>query len=342
MADATAEAEKSSAQRETEATPATATATPAPTTTTASTAPYSSEGPTLPILGTAGDPVVKIPTPAVSRPNEVEAAQGLDRPRKKRKTNNGTPASPNPTSAPPPPPLNPTLEPLRKPWTLLPSEVRAAVEARCGEGFWGGNCVAVVFTRNQNIRAGVNRLKGCLGVGGGRETKGEGEVDEVLGSRGLVVAVSGLGDAAVKVVGVVEVLKRVVGGDGEGIKGVDIMEGVEGNEAETQQRTETWYLYTSLGSTPAASRYTNKNIHKKPHTPDEPTIAGLENKTAEEDDASFEPTSANPSPIDAPETQKSERNAPVLTVWLSRLPIAEFGAEFGEEKFVVNLGVRET
>jgi hypothetical protein len=309
---------------------------------TTSTAPYSSEGPTLPILGGAGEHGVHI---AVSAPAagkrlqaEVEAGhtgQQTQTRRSKQLKTSEVAATQQSRQKPVPAPqtANPELEPLKRPWMLLPPDLLAAVYKRLGKSFWEENCVPVVMTRNQNIRSGVNKLKSYLGATTpNASVKNAKEVVEVLRSECLVIAVSAMGAATTKLVGVLEVLRRVVGGaDGE----------VEaGGEGEGVRQREEWYMYTNLGSilVEKKARIGNKQKRDGMELVDEVPSAkgpGVETGRDGEESASFEPTAADEQTTETGEKTPKVKSVPILTVWLSRTSIPEFEKELGEEKFIV-------
>lgn len=83
----------------------------------------------------------------------------------------------------------------------------------------------LVWTRNQNVRAGVNRLKDRLCA------------TPVEGSEGKVLAVSAQGEGTVKLVGIVDVALRVVAGRQDGGEW-------GGDEGEGRK----WFIYTVLSS----------------------------------------------------------------------------------------------
>jgi hypothetical protein len=302
------------------ATPATATAT------TISTATYSSEGPTLPILGGAGEHGVPIAVAAERGSGTRHAApQAGGRGSKKRKH---TDVAGTPSSMQKPVTLlvrSPELEPLRMPWLLLPPELLEALYKRLGETFWHGNCVPVVMTRNQNIRSGVNKLKAYLGAGARNPAMDVAEdVVEVLKSERLVVAVSAMGEVTTKLVGILEVLRRVVGMDGHGVG-----------------EREEWCMYTSLSSRMVEKKDKRRLRSKEDRLELVGGVAltkgsGVEmGKEGDEEDASFEPTATRKETEETGEKTPKEQSVPVLTVWLSRTSIPEFENEFGEEKFAV-------
>jgi hypothetical protein len=300
------------------ATPTTATAT------TISTAPYSSEGPTLPILGGAGEHGVPLAGAAERGSETRHAQQAGGRGSKKRKHMEvaGTLSS---TQKPVTLPVrSPELEPLRMPWLLLPPELLEALYKRLGETFWQGNCVPVVMTRNQNIRSGVNKLKAYLGAGARNPAMDVAEdVVEVLGSERLVVAVSAMGEATTKLVGILEVLRRVVGMDGHGVG-----------------EREEWCMYTSLSSRMVEKKDKRRLRSKENGGELVGGVAltkgtGVEMGKEGDEEASFEPTATRKETEETGEKTPKERSVPVLTVWLSRTSIPEFEKEFGEEKFAV-------
>jgi hypothetical protein len=216
---------------------------------------------------------------------------------------------------------------------LLPPGLLAAVYKRLGESFWAENCTPVVMTRNQNIRSGVNKLKSYLGATTPNSSvEIAKEAVEVLRSEYLVVAVSAMGAATTKLVGVLEVLRRVVGGaDGEA---------EVGGEGQGTRQTEEWYMYTSLGSmlVEKKARTENKQTRDGMEHVDELLPAkgtGVETRRNGDEDTFFEPTATDKETAEAAEKTPREKSVPVLTVWLSRTSIPEFKRDLGEEKFAV-------
>jgi hypothetical protein len=283
--------------------------------------PYSSDGPTLPLIGGAAT----ASNSSANRPPDAQPqiqATGTNGTRsKKQKLNNGAakdtigPEKQKEAKAK----QSADLSPLYKPWTLLPPEILRSIEARCGgEQGWDIRCIPVVFTRNQNIKSGINRLKAYLGyeasTSGGETAK---DVLEKLGREDVVVAVSAQGEGTTKLVGIVEMAKRVVQGlDGNGETGGGERSGGAGTR--TEQR---WYLYTSL-----ASRVL------------EQTATGKEKENAVrhgKGDGGGE--TEMPDAGDDAENQGAgkSRKVPVLTAWLSKKSIPEFKKAFGEQIFQV-------
>jgi hypothetical protein len=111
------------------------------TTTVTATPPYSSEGPTLPIIGA---------------PEDASTAG-----KKRRAQDTFSDRAPKKPSQPPTPP---TIHPsLYEPWTRLPTELRKLLETQ-KRMRTTQNIVPVVFSKNQNIKSGINRLKTYLGA----------------------------------------------------------------------------------------------------------------------------------------------------------------------------------
>ena len=250
-------------------------------------ASHDSDGPTLPILGSTGENTAANKTAGKSRTSGENAT-------KKRKMNDGTPVNTTPSTAP-----RADLAPLYQPWTLLPPEVRIAVEKRLANNcFWEENCVPVVFTKNQNVRSGINKLKALLGFEGAAEGSAT-----IMGNESAMVAISAQGEATTKLVGIVEMTKRIVGSGGE-------------------TSGEVWYMYTILAS---------RTITKTPKV-QEKEQSNLQ--TTPEDDG-FEPIEKS---TDIHGSEGKVMKVPVLTVWMCRKSIPEFSKPFGEQTF--NVGTK--
>ncbi|KAF2872352.1 hypothetical protein BDV95DRAFT_492193 [Massariosphaeria phaeospora] len=275
--------------------------------------PYSSEGPTLPLLGGGAD----VPVAAARRgdipSDDLHNTQDAQGPRKKTKKRK---AGRDPShEAPPPAARQPSIDlaPLHTPWELLPPEVLALLTQRLGApDWWRNRVVAVPFSKNQNIAAGINRLQTYLGAH--KNPHSPVERPAVLDEEGAVIAVGALGDATVKLVGIVEMLKRVVAPEAAAGKEEGVAEGVA-----------TWYMYTSLAS---------RTVEKKVRSVDERDANGA--KGTEED--AFEPLeTAGKKSAEQDKTESARKTlaVPVLLVWMSRQAIPEFRGAFGEQTFLV-------
>jgi hypothetical protein len=164
----------------------------------------------------------------------------------------------------------------------------------------------VVFTRNQNVRSGINRLKAYLGYDASADTAKE--ILEKLGREDVLIAVSAQGEGTTKLVGIVEMAKRVVGGLDENEEGGGGDRGGGGGE--------TWYMYTSLAS---------RGVER--------VVEGGEEKVVQRKESDGERQQED-GEIDTQSAQKSRRT-PVLTAWLSKTRIPSFKKAFGEQTFEV-------
>jgi hypothetical protein len=143
------------------------------------------------------------------------------------------------------------------------------------------NIIPVVFTRNQNIRSGVNKIRAYL-----------------LKGKDKILAISAHGEATIKMVGILGMVKKVACKVGDG-------------DSEVCE----WYKYTVLSSLSIGQ-------NEGPAQKDDDN----------EDDDAFEPV---PIAKERDQEKKSERAVPVLSVWMSRTPIPQFRSAFGEERLQV-------
>lgn len=185
----------------------------------ATAASYISDGPTLPIIGGVDEHASPI------KPSKVTNDA---RPLKKRKTDKHTSTEPT-EHAVAAKKLQIDLEPLYKVWTLLPRDLLQQTEKRLG-GRLEEKVKVVVFTKNQNVKSGINRLKTLLGFEETQSPSKLSEDDSKARGNDSLVAISAYGEGTTKMVGIVEMTKRAVsGGNGKEVK-----------------NGETWYAYTSL------------------------------------------------------------------------------------------------
>jgi hypothetical protein len=170
--------------------------------------PISSEGPTLPIIGTeAGQ----------------EQTTGLSnvRTHEKRKLDDEAPTKQlKKTKAETP---RTDLGLLYEPWNFLPSVLRKSLPSG-----WEKHVLPVVYTRNQNIKSGLNKLKTYLGFSAPLS-----DVSIDLKSEKMVIAMIAQGEATTKLAGIVGMVKRIVNPD------------VPGVESKSKA---LWYMYTALSS----------------------------------------------------------------------------------------------
>jgi hypothetical protein len=171
----------------------------------------------------------------------------------------------------------------------------------------------VVFNKNQNVKAGINKLRRYLGAhrtlaSTPAKDGAGGDVPVALGSEESVIAVSAQGEGSIKLVGIVDMVKRITGEKPEGAKEDD---GVK------------WCMYTVLSSVIV------------PRKKVEPVnVEELEKEQGEPMDIDHENGAAQVSQ-DNDEEETKTKTAPVLTVWMTRKRIPSFKDVFGEQEFVV-------
>ncbi|KAI8934154.1 hypothetical protein NX059_008907 [Plenodomus lindquistii] len=289
---------------------------PTPTPPTA-TPPYTSDGPTLPLIAPESTP---IPPAAKTRtPSQ---------PSKKRKNRDQT--QPARSKGPQPKPAH-TLHPaLYTPWVLLPPEMRGVVEGQAGihtasteagpgpgKANANANVVPIVLSKNQNIKAGINKLKILLGAE--RVTAQSLVVVPAClkegGDEGAWIAVSAQGAGTGKLVGILEMVGRIVGGVG-------------GGDGKGKGQMRRWYVYTVLSS--VESEWPPRKDGEgggggKGMGEEEEEEGG-----SEEEEEAFESLER-----DKVDEVKKVRKIPVLTVWLTRKRVGAFAEEFGEQSWDV-------
>ncbi|KAL5120151.1 hypothetical protein ACEQ8H_001977 [Pleosporales sp. CAS-2024a] len=199
--------------------------------------PYSSEGPTLPILlGDASDEhTVKAADTGANhgrRKKRRVQEQGADKPM--RDDDDAQPVQ--------------SFDPaLLQPWTLLPAALLQQLASR--DRLRGTkNIVPVVFTRNQNLKSGINRIKTYLGACKHDDERNPIAMPLALNQPDVIIAVSAQADGTIKLITILDVVRRVVAPD-------------PAIQYTTAARTNaTWWLYTSLTSV----------LQEKKQTDDEP------------------------------------------------------------------------
>ncbi|KAH7125099.1 hypothetical protein B0J11DRAFT_433981 [Dendryphion nanum] len=286
--------------------------------------PYSSEGPTLPIIGVEAalfDGISQLES--TTNPPHTEASLP---PRKKRKTNcvTGNKTGGGMVKLTPTTTFTGPLAPLAEPWTLLPTSLRTGLYTHLAVSTSDAastHIVPVVFTRNQNIRSGINKLRAHLESSRTRNDTGKGSRKEETTK---IISVSAVGDGTQKVVSVVDIVRRVVGesaGENQQLKVGD-------------DSGKKWWMYTTLSSfliprkrkppsklksNPAAAA--NHNPEKEEENEED----------EEEEDQAFE-TAAQ---VRQREREEKKVSVPVLTVWFSEKRVARWGDVVGEETFWV-------
>jgi hypothetical protein len=276
--------------------PSTATATATP--------PYSSEGPTLPIIGGEVEHRVDINN------NGAKTVLLQDKPdenvRKKRKTQGlcqetRTTKQTQPTAT--------SHSALYEPWSLLPlgltKPLNMTARLRGTE-----NIVPIVFTKNQNVKAGINRLKTYLGAY--TDKNHPTDVPEALRQTDAIIAVSAQGDGTTKLVSIVDVAKRVVTASVDGTEGAEY--------------TDTWWTYTSLASV---------EVKKKSRAIPEQNSVVQSGQDSQEEEEAFEPMKVDTPKKQNDQEQNQTRKTPVLTIWMTKKRIPAFKEAFGEQMFTV-------
>jgi hypothetical protein len=260
------------------------------------TPPYSSEGPTLPLIEGNGEHTTDV------------NASGLDA--KKQETNGGATKEKNGKlqATKREQPINTNHPGLYEPWTLLPREILGPLlsQSRLADT---QNAVPIVCTKNQNIKSAVVRLKTYLGAY--VDQKNPMEVPVVLKEKGSIIAILAQGEGTAKLVTIVDLARRVVKPD-PALSTEDKM-------------VQTWRMYMSLASVEIEFKERIKSH-----------VAQGEARTTEEtqEEEAFEPMEIDVPSHKTDETARA-RKVPVLTVWMSRKEIPAFKEAFGEQTFAV-------
>ncbi|KAF1973159.1 hypothetical protein BU23DRAFT_139420 [Bimuria novae-zelandiae CBS 107.79] len=217
----------------------------------ATAASYASDGPTLPVIGGVSEHADLV------RPSKATSDA---RPAKKRKTVDQPATEPTEEGAAAKKPQV-DLAPLYKPWTFLPPELLQHIEKRLGKS-WEEKVEAVVFTKNQNVKSGINRLKNLVGF---EKTHGSDETLEDSASKkdGGLIAVSACSEGTTKLVGIVEMAKRIVG-----------------SGKEKKDGGEPWCTYTVL---------TGLDIQKRQEEDGRENVEDDKDKTTDKDTKSKTP-----------------------------------------------------
>jgi hypothetical protein len=258
---------------------------------TPSATPYSSEGPTLPIVGAGTEHNAKA---------QQRKAQGQN-----MDTSSENGAQPIATSHPA----------LYEPWTLLPAELCKSLVSQ--ERLRGPkNVIPVVFTKNQNVKTGINRLKTYLDAY--KDESQPLEVPEALKQKDAILAYSAQGEGTAKLVSILDVAKRVV---------------APSKEKKDDKQTVKWWVYTSL-----ASVEVERKARIAPEV-DKDLKLGQDKQVVQEEDE--EEDAFEPMEVDTPHQEKEERQkkmikAPVLTVWMTKKKIPAFKEAFGEQFWEVD------
>jgi hypothetical protein len=236
---------------------------------------------------------------------------------KKRKRNTDEAAKPNKAAAVEGEDGN-TKQPTRsnhpslyEPWRLLPAKERKAVEA-------GGieRVVPVVYSKNQNVKSGITKLRRYLGA----ETEDTEDTPAALKDEEGIITVSAQGEGTVKLVGIVDMVKRITGEKSSRVAGE------KGQEEGTK-----WYTYPVLSSVVVPRKIGAANTAN----------AGEQQKDAEAnaDGDAMDIDGDDQAVKDTQEQRKDEgatKVVPVLTIWMTRKRLPAFRDAFGEQEFTVH------
>lgn len=274
--------------------------TPAPTAT-----PYSSEGPTLPLACAAPEHThnteAKRPVQGTSRDGHDNRAHRQSK-IQKTSVNDSQPAI---TSHPA----------LYEPWTLLRTDTFKLVTAQ--KRLRGTrNVVPIVFTKNQSVKAGINRIKILLGAY--HDNKSSFDTPNAINEKDCIISLSAQGDGTAKLVSIVDMARRVVAPTSK--------------EKELGEDIDIWWLYTSLASVEVVKKRKDPSETKTNGQPVE-TDEAMQEEVGEAD--AFEPTEAEKADRKEDNSRDKMIKTPVLTVWITKKEIPAFKSAFGGEAFEV-------
>lgn len=280
------------------------TSSPAPTPT-----PYSSEGPTLPIVGADTDHAGN-----VDGKHPIEGTLGNEQ-QEGRKRVKAQKIDPKESLLRATHPTTTSHPALYEPWTLLPNETlkQLTIQKRLRGT---QNVAPIVFTKNQNVKAGINRIKTFLGAY--QDNKNSFDTPKAMQEKDCIIAISAQGDGTAKLVSIVDVARRVVAPTQK--------------EKELGEDIDTWWLYISLASI---------EVEKKRKDPSgsannaQPVETDQEMQDGDQEGDAFEPTEAERAARKKDESQNRMIKSPVLTIWITKKEIPAFKSAFGEQKFQV-------
>jgi hypothetical protein len=179
------------------------------------------------------------------------------------------------------------------------------------------NVVPVVFSKNQNVKSGINRLKTLLGAH--QDPASTIEKPDALKEDDVIIAISAQGEGTTKLVGIVDMVRRIVAPTGK--------------EHDNNAKEETWWMYTVLTSVEVDRKIktvrpldkNNTDVEKTHSTQDEEAFESihLHGRYAQE--------------LSARNDTMPKRKVPVITVWMTKKRIAVFRNAFGEQTFAVKL-----
>ncbi|KAH7084836.1 hypothetical protein BKA63DRAFT_4047 [Paraphoma chrysanthemicola] len=265
---------------------------------TTATPPYSSDGPTLPLID--GEDATKI---NASRSNTSALATTASK-KKIPDAQKAAIASNGRIDRQ----LGATMHPsLYEPWKLLPIELLQLAEVKLR--IKGAQTVLpIVFTKNQNVKGGINRLKTLLGAY--RDLTNPIEMPEVLGQKDVIIAISAQGEGTSKLISILDMVRRIVA--------------PHADEQDDAGTVESWWLYTSLASVEVDMKDAIEGNGGDPS-----------NQTQDTDEDAFEPMEVDLKTTDRTKEKPTTRKTPVLTAWMTKKPISSFKKAFGEQPLTV-------
>lgn len=317
--------------------------TPPPAAPTAPTAPTSSDGPTLPLITTSAAAAVSDPSATKKRKRPAAQKQSSTEKNSSAVDSHNTPRTNHPA--------------LYTPWVLLPPRERkglAASGVNVGLEDVEGHAVQVlVWSRNQNVRAGVRRLKEALSA------PSAGADGDAVEQRASILAVSAQGEGTVKLVGIVDMVRRMAEHKSEPdlTSRVAAREGGEESPkvvnppAGKDNHPRTWYLYPVLSSVlvprqiQKESRATQTSTLR--HEPLAHEAEERHDKEGEGEDVDMDTvpdvdgaahTATAPSKDAETSHTRNQKTVPVLTVWFSSTRIPGWRDAFGEHEVEGRVG----
>ena len=276
-------------------------------------APYSSEGPTLPIIDTTqfahGEKSTNVPA--------LQQGQKRKRTATNNKTQSGDGASKECDAQKP---VRTNHSKLYEPWALLSDKLRREVEKRGIE-----SVVPIVYSKNQTVKSGITKLRRYLGAG---NDKASDDIPKALTAEDAVIAVSAQGEGTVKLVGIVDIVRRITGG-----------KELEKGCAAEKEKSEgvKWYTYNVLSSVvmPRGKNAVN-GADAKGQEEVQADSQGDAMNVDVDDGAVKEVQGQSPLAEEGRNHEDKTKTVPVLTVWMTRKRIPSFRDAFGEQDFVVH------
>ena len=146
------------------------------------------------------------------------------------------------------------------------------------------------------------------------------DMPEALKETDVAIAVSAQGEGTVKLVSIVDMVRRVVAPTAKSKLG-------GGN-------VETWYMYTSLACIEVEKR--SKAVPNMIHDTDQAEKPKpIADEDAEEEEEAFETMDVDVPEQEQGQLQRQTIKAPVLTVWMTKKKIPAFKEALGEQTFEV-------